>query len=201
MEESQSSNHATIYILLFICSLFLSVDGLELFRLIDEWNLLHKELSSINFEKCVKYPLIAKTGYTVFSFLAAFSAFLISILICFDLELFVEKFSHSYIKMIYFIFGPYMLTIGLIALNYWDKILFNCDNIRYSRIFSYSNLFNLIVCLSVSFIITVGMLIYEVIVIYMNSIQQRNNGSNFIRKSFWFVVNKYRRINTQDNSI
>ena len=191
-DPTTSSNHATVYLLLIICMLFVSVDGLELYRLSDQWDYAKITFNRTTFNQCIKYPLLAKTGFTCFSFLAAFSAFLISLLLSINLELFIEKFSRAYVSMIYFLFGPYMLAAGLIGVYYWESILYSCEGDRPTRLFSFSNLFNLIACVSIALVITLGMLIYESILIYMNSIQQRIEGSRVLRKCFWWAVIRYR---------
>jgi hypothetical protein len=190
-----TSNQPTAYLLLIICMIFVSVDGLELYRLFDQWDHVKHSFNPKTFEQCIKYPLLAKTGFTFFSFLAAFSAFLIALLLTINLQYFVEKISRAYVYMVYLIFGPYMLIMGLIGVYYWEKILYSCENDQPARIFSFSNLFNLVACVSIALIITLGMLVYECIVAYMNSIQQRFGGSPVLRKCFWWIIIRYRNPN------
>ena len=93
--------------------------------------------------------------------------------------------------MVYVLFGPYMLGVGILGVFYWDKILFNCEGD--SKIFSFSNMFNLTACLLIAILITLGVIIYDCCMIYINSIIQRNEGNCIVRKVFWWAVLKFRR--------
>lgn len=200
MEEPNNSNSVTIFLLLLVCSLFLMIDGLELYRLLDQWEYALKSFQKETFEHCIQFPIIAKTGFTFFSFFAAFSSFLIAFLLSLNVDFFIEKISRAYLNMLYIVFGPYMLTCGIIGLFYWDKFLFHCESdsindidvAKMTKVFSFSNMFNLSACIVLALIITVGMLVYESISCYVNSILQREESSNFLRKIFWWTVVKYR---------
>lgn len=201
MEEPNNSNTVTIFLLLVVCFLFVSIDGLELYRLIDQWDYAFRSFHKETFDQCIKYPMMARTGFTIFSFFAAFSSFLIALLLMIDVEFFIEKIAKAYIHMLYTCFGPYMLGAGIVGVYYWDKILYHCesesitdidDMKKMTKVFSFSNLFNLSACITLALVITLGMIVYESVTNYVNSIVQREEGSQILRKSFWWVVMKYR---------
>jgi hypothetical protein len=200
MEEPNNSNTVTIFLLLVVCSLFVTIDGLELYRLVDQWDYALRSFQKETFEHCIQFPIIARTAFTIFSFMAAFSSFLIAFLLSINVDFFIEKISRAYLNMLYMVFGPYMLGCGLVGLFYWDKILYHCesdsindlDMKKMTKVFSFSNMFNLSACIVLALIITVGMLVYESISSYINSIVQREEGSNLLRKLFWWTVVKYR---------
>jgi hypothetical protein len=91
MEEPNNSNTVTIFLLLVVCSLFVTIDGLELYRLVDQWDYALRSFHKETFEHCIQFPIIARTAFTIFSFMAAFSSFLIAFLLSINVDFFIEK--------------------------------------------------------------------------------------------------------------
>jgi hypothetical protein len=82
-----------------------------------------------------------------------------------------------------------MLGAGILGVVFWDKILYHCDlENNMAKSFSIAEFINLIVCLSLSLMITISMAIYKSISIYVDSISDRETGSKLLRRLFWYFA-------------
>lgn len=138
MQENSFTNNLTIQFLCLMAFLFALVDLLELNKIYNLWT----DSSSIKnkiFNDCLVYPLMARTIFTLFSLFSSISAMMLTFLISFNLEMFIDKFFLTYVYYNYYIFGPYMLIFSLVGLLNWSKIINICYNNE--EIFSnYSNI-------------------------------------------------------------
>jgi hypothetical protein len=201
MEEQNLSNNFTLYLILIICSMFVALDTLELYKFSENWNLSLKTFNTQMFDKCIKYQMLAKACFSVFSLFAALSSFVITFFMIISVDYFINKLLNAYVYINTLIFGPYMLGMTILGLFNWDKILFICDNTNkeelHDRFLSFTNLFNIIACFILSFILTLGVTIYKSLELYINSILRKDDGNYIIRKLFWWAVYKNRNPNTQ----
>jgi hypothetical protein len=188
MEGDHLTNNFTIYLMLVICVILISVDMIELYRVVLSWNYMNK-FDPVLFNSCIKKELILKTIFSVFSFLAAISAFLLCLFLTISVEFFIEKIMPTFLKLIYFIFGPYMLAFTIFGLANWNDVVYICDRRNYkNQLFSMSNMISLVGCFLFSLTITIGVTIYETVMLYIESILRRSNGSKLLRGMFWWAV-------------
>jgi hypothetical protein len=121
--------------------------------------------------------------------MAALSAFLLCLFLTVSLEFFVEKMMSTYLYLIYFIFGPYMLGFSIFGLANWNEVVYVCDRRNHKNsVFSLSNVVSLIGLFLFSLTITIGVTIYESVMLYIDSILRRPHGSKFVRSMFWWAV-------------
>ncbi len=174
--------------MLIICAILVSVDVMEIYRLLIQWQ-NSKAFSHEIFQSCIKNELLLKTVFSIFSMAAAVCAFLLTALLVISVEFFLEKILKAYLNMVYFIFGPYMLGFCILGLAHWDDIMYICDPRNMNlKIFSLGNMLSLIICFVISICMTLGSTIYGTIVFYIDSITARPDGSKFLRSAFWWIV-------------
>lgn len=197
MEVVNLQNNFTIYLMLIICIILLTVDSIELYRITLAWNYIHKIKPEI-FEKCVKSELILKTVFAMFSFLSALAATLLTGMLALMSDYFYDKVLSTFLRFAYQIFGPYMLGFSILGLLHWNEVVYMCDrkNINHKH-FSLSNTFSLVACFIISLTITCIVAVYDVVAIYMDSILRRDEGSKILRSLFWWFVLRRRQ---DDNS-
>lgn len=188
--ENSISNNFTIYLMLIVCLILLSVDSYELYRISFAWNSVPK-FDPVLFNTCIKKDLILKTVYSIFSFKAALAAFLLTLFITISVEFFIDKILTTFIQLVYIIFGPIMMGFCIVAFFNWDDVAYVCDRRNYAhQIFSISNVVSVIGCFIISLIITLASSVYETVVLYINSIVRRENESKILRAIFWWVIIK-----------
>lgn len=188
MDGATFANNFTLYLMLIICVILLTVDILEMIRLSYSWNEAAK-YTEVIFESCIKNELLLKTVFGVYSILAAIAAGLLTLFLIISIDFFLDKVLLTYIYMIYFIFGASMLGFSCLAMHYWNDLVYVCDYRNFhNKLFSVSNMLSLIICLTLSLAITVGACLYETVMLYINSILRRDNGNKWLRSIFWWTV-------------
>ena len=197
MEGGTISTNITLYLMLAICLVLVTVDIIEMIKLINSWALKNK-IEEFFFENCIKVDLLVKTAFSVFSLLAALSALTLVVMMIISLELFVNKYLSSFLYINYVIFGLYMLGFSLFGIIHWNEVAYMCDKKNPNeKIFSVGNMFSLIGCFALSLVITFAVSIYETVSLYSDSILRRENGSKALRTIFWWFV--FRGRNNEDN--
>jgi hypothetical protein len=188
MEANQVSNNFTIYLMLIICVLLVTVDTIELYRLSLAW--LHGVNSNQEFfTTCLKNELIIKTVFCMFSFFAAISALLLTIFLSTCVEFFANKFLVTYLYLNYFIFGPYMLIFCVLGFMHFSEFIYVCDARHMDeKLLSMSNIFSLLSCMIISCMITLAVAAYESVRLIIDSILRTKDGITLLRKVFWWVV-------------
>ena len=178
----------TLYLMLTICLILVSVDILEMVKLINAWAMKNK-IEPFYFETCIKSDLLVKTAFSIFSLLAAFSAFLLVVMMIVAMEFFINKLLSAFLYLNYMVFGLYMLGFSIFGLVHWNDVAYMCDRkFPNEKVFSIGNMFSLIGCFVLSLVITFGVSIYETMTLYSDSILRRNTGSKLLRTVFWWVV-------------
>lgn len=197
MEGGTISTNITLYLMLAICLVLVSVDIIELIKLINSWGLKNK-IEEFFFENCIKVDLLVKTAFSIFSLLAALSALTLVVMMIISLEIFVNKYLGSFLYINYIIFGLYMLGFSLFGIINWNEVAYICDKKNPNvKIFSVGNMFSLIGCFALSLVITFGVSLYETISLYSDSILRRETGSKTLRTIFWWFV--FRGRNNENN--
>jgi hypothetical protein len=189
----------TLLLLLIVSLVLVTVDILEIYKLIQSWPML--KLSPV-FDSCIKYELISRTVFASYSFLAASSAFMLAIGLLSGVNTFIDKYIDTFLYYNYLIFGPYMLTLSVLAIVYWNNTLFVCDKVNVEiKHFSFTNVFAVLLCLVISLFITISKAVYQVILLLQDSILKRGEGSAMLRKLFWFVALRNRAEHSITNNV
>ena len=187
MEENNSSDF-TLYILLSVSGILVVINGIELFQMLNSWQYSYLVLPEL-FEKCIKSELISKTIFSIFSFLAAFSAVILTLSLLMGQQIFLDKFLKLYLHTNYIIFGPNLLGVSILGLFYWGETVHICNknNIN-KKDFSISNAITVIACFVVGLFITCIVEFMESFNFVLESILKRESGSNIIGIIFWSTV-------------
>jgi hypothetical protein len=189
MQEQNYTNCFTIHVLIFISAIFLLVDIYEFYRIVIEWRTALK-LTPLVFEKCYEYPLLSKTLFSCFSTAASVSALLLTIFMTMNFNYFIEKIASTYLYFNFLIFGPYMLAFSILGLYYYDKVFYMCDKELKDKYFASEMVFNLTGCMGFSIIVTLCVTIYDMAIMYVNSILRKAEGSKLLSGLFWWVVRR-----------
>jgi hypothetical protein len=197
--DTQAANNCTLYLMLIVCLILVTVDSIEMYRLSLSWEYSLKVQTEM-FNECLKNDLIIKTVFCVFSLAAAVSALLLTLFLSFFAEFFINKVMTSYLYLNYYIFGPYMLAFCILGCAYWNDFVYVCDRRDYHiKVFSISNVFSLITCLIIGIVVTLGVAAYEGLRTLIDSILHKDDGLAVVRKVFWWLVLRQRT--DQDLSI
>jgi len=187
MEENNNSD-LTLYILLSVSGLLIVIDGLELIHMIYNWEYGFLIVKPV-FESCIKYELISKTVFSIYSFIAAFSAFFLAFFLLCGQEFFLNKLRTTYLYINYIVFGPLMAALSILGICHWEQVVYVCDkNNLYSKEVSVSNSITIIGCFLISVVITVIVEFFESINFLLDSILKRNTGSHIIGRFFWQIA-------------
>ena len=188
--DGQLSSSLTIYLMLFLSSLLATLDIIELSRIFDWWK-IEIEINSDQFNECIKWDLITRTSFNIFSLISSISAFTLTFLIIFDANVFLEKILSTYLYFNYLVFGPIMLAFSIIALENWNFTILECDKKNFhNKLLSYSNILCVSGTFMISFFISITISIYKTINLYIDSNLKRPEGSPLLRKIFRFILLK-----------
>jgi len=187
MEEGNTTDF-TSYILLCVSGLLVFIDGLELMHIISNWQTDSLFILPV-FEKCIKYELITKTIFALFSLISALSAFHLSFFLLFWQSFFLEKFLDTFLFVNYIFFGPLLLSVSLLGVHFWDDVGYVCEknDLKIKEI-SASNTMTIFGCFLISVILTLLVEFFNSLNFVLDSIMKRNSGSPIIGKFFWKVV-------------
>jgi hypothetical protein len=189
-EDPRASNNTTIYILLFVVLIICAINTMELYHVYNSWIF---GMQAPAFEGCIKYELITKTCFSIFSFLAPLCVCFLIFFILLSSNWVIDKLLPCFLYFIYLIFGPYMLGCCIIGFYNWSEVVYICDKQNNgNKIFSQAVCFTLIICVLVSLSLTLMVSIYETVSLYTGSVMRKPNGSAIIRKTFWWVALKNR---------
>ena len=191
MEDHISSN-VSIYLLLIISLILVTIDVLELNNLLYTWK-KESQIKTIIFEECIKFDLLSKTCFSIFSFFSAISASFLTFFLIFNTDVFLDKFLSTFLYFNYMVFGPIMFAFSILGLAHWNDVMYVCSKGNFhNKLLSYSNIISVFGALLISCAITILISIYKTINLYVDSTQRKPEGSDLLRKLFWFVLLKNR---------
>jgi len=189
-DENSFSNNIALYMFSLVSLILVSIDGIGLYNISLQWQ-QSTTFTAVVFEDCLKWQLITKSCFTLFSFFSAFSSFVICICLVAEPKYFVNKLLPTYMYYNYFIFGPIMLALCICGIVNWDNIANVCrldqDN-AFDRVFSFNNVLTLITCLIISLVITLLVVATKTVCLYVDSLTNGPDGVSFIRKIVYWVV-------------
>ena len=191
MDQSHITVNLALIIMFAICIVLVSVDILEIRKIFNLWK-LKDTYPPDYFGTCIRADLLVKTGFSLFSMIAALSALSLVSSMLISIEFLLYKFFDSFLYINYLVFGLYMFGFTLVGLINWNSVAYLCDKSNPNiKIFNAGNVFSLIGCFVLAIIIILGVGMFEVINFYEDSIRERRNGSKIMRRIIlWYV---YRR--------
>jgi len=243
-ENSNFSNTLTIKFLCFVSIIFALLDIIELQNIYDSWYHSIKAYKNnlVFLDTCIKFPLISKAVFTLFSFLSSLSAAFVTFLASINIDFFIDKCLLTFIFFNVNIYGPFMLFFSFYGMMNFDNIFYSCKSDQNSVKFfkqistvglmktydltdfpqiqlshgylqpnrvnhtnnyvSFSNVFNLITTITISFLICLVFSLYETYDKYYCSILNKEGGNPLLGKLFWFIISKHKKfgINRRDYS-
>ncbi len=187
MEENNTSDF-TLSILLCISGLLVIIDSIELIQIISSWKVDFLIVPQV-FEKCIKFQLISKTIFSVFSFVSALSSFFLTLLLLTAQNFFLKKLLKAYLYLNYYFFGPLMMGLSLLGIYNWEHVVYICNkNDLNKKDLIISNSVTVISCFLVSVFLTVLVEFFEAFYFLLDSILKRNSGSHILGKFFWLFA-------------
>lgn len=133
MEEHSSTNTLAIKFLCFVSFLFVFLNIFEIEKIYLTWVnsiAIYRDHNIAFLDRCVKYPLLSKTFFSLFSLFFSLSAAIFTLIVSINIQFFLEKCLLTYIYYNFYLFGPYLLFASLFALMNFDKVFHNCKSER-----------------------------------------------------------------------
>ena len=189
--QGLAASNFTIYLIFLISILLVALDALQLYNIFLSWK-IGMQINEPVFSDCIKFNLLGKTAFAIFSFLASFCLTLICFLFINNPDYFVEKIFRAYIKLTYNIFGPIMLCFSIIGLYYFNELCYVCYNKKdlSAKILSVSTCFSLLSSFIISLAITIVSEFYLALYFIVDSITNKPGGSRWVKKVFYFFALK-----------
>lgn len=183
----RNDNNYTLIFLLLITISFLIFEILEIFSILKLF-VYHNELGTDLFEKCYKYSTIYKLFICFYSALSIILSLVLVVLCLINLDFFFKKVINSFIYVIYFFFGPFLMMISFLAIYNSKETMMFCDN-KYNLYYSKPILMNTICFFLFGNFITITFSLYKGIHKVIDSIvYKEDNGNILIKKLFWKIV-------------
>ena len=184
--EGPGASNFTIYMIFLIAVLLVALDTLQLYNIYLSWK-IGLSLNEQLFSSCIKFNLLSKTAFGIFSFLASVSLTSLCFLFIYNPDYFVEKVFYTYIRINYQLFGPIMLCFSIIGLYYFSDICYVCYDKRNlnAKRFSVNNCFSLLMSFVISLSITLISEIYMSIFFIINSITNKPGGQKWVKRVFY----------------
>lgn len=188
MEGGTIPTNITLYLMLGICIVLLTVNLIEITKITKVWS-NRSQFNPVFFENCIKIDILIKTVFTAFSLLASISAIVFIAQMLLFMQTFINKFLNSFLHLNYLVFGLYMLAFCIFGIVKWNDVAYTCDKkLPFVKVLAVGNVFSLVGCCVLSIVIVFGTSIYSVITLYTDSLLRREGGSSILRTVFWWVV-------------
>ena len=142
IDDLNCTNNSGFCIIAFICFFLLTINGLELKKIYLLW------LQSLNktedyYNTCVLPDLFVKSISASFSFLFSLSVFTLVLVMLFFNNSVLRKCFSVFLHVNYLFFGILLLGFSTLGLIFWNSTTYSClDQIKYTKIFSFSNAFS-----------------------------------------------------------
>jgi hypothetical protein len=200
-EENRTGTDISLVFLFVVSTILVTVDLMEINSILYSWKygllIVH-----VVFDSCLKWELITKTVFGIFSFGAAISAFILSLGLLINADKFVNKFLEAFLYFNWLFFGPYMLGFAILAICYWNNVVYVCDkNNIDNKVITPATVFSIFSCLIISSIIVISKSAYEIILFIHDSITRKPDGNAMVRKVFWYYAFRNRNEQINTNSV
>jgi len=193
-DDNPNSSIIALKIIMALSLILVGMDMLEVFFSYVSLKEFAREFDHEIFEQCIKYHMLTQIIFTIFATMAGLSAFLMSAGLLISHNFFATKAIESFVNFNYNIFGPYLFTMSLFGIAFYEKILYNCsrENLRNKQL-NFSTLLALLICFLISFFITFVYAFIEGYTVMLSSFRFKRSGFKFLGKLFWRYVFHRRR--------
>jgi hypothetical protein len=189
MDDNIETSRIALKIVLFLSAILVAMDVLEVYFAFMSLKKASGLFDPITFEQCLKYHILSQIFFTLFATFSGVSALLMSLGLLVNYEIFTHKALDTFMYMNYMIFGPYLLGACFLGFFYFEEVVYSCPKLDVSEKFlNLSTLFVLCICFVISMIITIGYSVLSSIHNLHLSINNRDEGSRWLRKLFWWSV-------------
>ena len=196
-DDRDMSNTYSIFMMLIVILILGTVNCLEVMNLTEQWqNAL--TLNHYYFDKCLKYPFVLKSFFILFSILATISIFGLIVGLLSNPQFFIKKLFSTLINFIHSIYGPSLTISAILGIYHWKELVYTCDG-KSSNTLSISNAFAIVFSFIVGIIIWISKDIYDVLILFSNSITRHTDGNPLIRQAFWNFILKIKLNETYSN--
>jgi hypothetical protein len=199
MQPEQIQKNFALFLMLIICSSVVYINTYEIYKLTKQWNKF-SYLNSNYFKICIKPEFIVKLFFSFYSFLGSFSALLLSLCLLINFNFFINKLMSSYLKFVYYIYGPCMFICCILGLFNWNESCFICEEDENNKVFYFQNAIYIIILTLISLIITLSIEFCRVMGLYSDTIMNNSDGSKFLSSIFWGICLKLNR-NQRNNNL
>lgn len=185
---TRNDNNYTLISLLLITISFLIFEILEIFSIL-KLLLYHNELGADLFEKCYKNSTMYKLFICFYSSLSIILSLVLVVLCLINVDFFFKKVITSFIYVIYFFFGPFLMMISFLAIYNSKETMMFCDD-KYNLYYSKQILMNTICFFLFGTFITITFSLYKGVHKVIDSVvYKEHNGNILIKMFFWKIVN------------
>ena len=119
MDNNEDTTRTALKIVLILSLILVSMDLLEVYFSFLNLNRAIKLIDLSLFEECYKYHILSQIGFTIFATFSGLSAFMMSLGLLANYDLFVIKILDTFMFMNYMIFGPLLLSASLLGCFYF----------------------------------------------------------------------------------
>ena len=193
VDAQDNSEKISAFFVLIISLTLIFMDLLSFYYSYDYLLYASKKYSFEKFNQCIKYQSISEIYFTLFAFMAAISACLMSIGIILGYDLFFEKFLVTFLNFNYYVFGLLLLSSSVLGIINYDKICYDCIRKNpNNKEFNLSTLICLILIGSIGGIITFVFSSMSSFDYVCNCIRFSKDGNYYLGKAFWkYVLGRY----------
>jgi hypothetical protein len=188
MENEVNSSRLSLWIVFFLSILLISLDSIEIFYNLNNIKLASEKVAPNVYENCFKIQFLSQVVFSLFSCLTGVSALIMSMGLLINYRFFTSKLMDTFLYYNYIIFGPYMLGTCILSLFYFNSVVYNCDKDFKEKNFNLPTFITILVCLIISFFITIGHSVYLRTLFLVDSIRDGPNGNKLVGKLFWKVA-------------
>lgn len=188
MENEVDSSKVSLWIVLILSILLISLDTLEIIYNLDNITLASKKVGKNLYEKCFKIQFLSQVVFSIFSCLTGVSALIMSMGLLINYRFFTSKLMDSFLHYNYMIFGPYLLGTCILSLFFFNSVVYSCDKDLKEKTLNLPTFLTIILCLIISFLITIGYSVNYSTVFWVDSVRDGPNGNKFIGKLFWKIA-------------
>lgn len=199
--DNDDNSMMAIKVVMIISLVLISMDILEVYFSFANLKIASEKFGLDIFENCIKYHIISQMVFTLFATFAGISAFIFSLFLLLDSELFITKMYKSFLHWNHLIFGPYLLTVSVLGFVYFNQICYNCDPNDLSRKYiNVSTIMSLAICFLVSSLISITFSFCYATRKILLSIRFRPGGWRFLGRYFWNYIRNHNNDNNNNNN-
>ena len=192
MENSGIGTKFIIYFILFLGLGLLVLQILDAKKVYDSYDSF-KNYRTSYVDNCLKFPLISQSIMLGIQIIVCFFLINFSILMLVGLSPWTTSLSMLNYKLILYTLGPLTLGFSILGFVYWDEVVFSCNPARIEeKNLNIFNCFSIVIQFIFSLLVTLCISVFEVLFLEIDSLLRRPEGSDSIRKLFWYFASKYR---------